>query len=612
MRITITKDLFNRNPALFKQVGVEKDEFSWNHKQNVDLSECPKEKVIALRDGLKAMASANSKAKEKATLGIPNLISDCSAWLRLMDGEEVKPRSVEQFVSVLTEMIRKLPHKWVTVAHLGVQHHHFVTEVRYHPPERESPPTAGLYLAAYECGEVKERSVYFYAADIIGKTPTMALAAKDIAMETPESFEQYKVDSARYKEHRGAVGRQMICINEASDKADGNPNSRSDSWYWSKTNTYKMDVPEPSRVVIDVFREEQKADNDRRSRGRRHDISGGFWALKASTQGSDDEEEWTEEQMEAAHQTVSIPTVHNLIVFDMRRHLRLRTHIRNLEQYEYDTELGKRLVIPDDVRDLIDILLTNKGDGDSVISYKDIVGAKGGGAVILSAGAPGTGKTLTAEVYSEVMERPLYTVQASQLGISATELEDELLKVFARSQRWGAILLIDEADVYVAARGSDLIQNAIVGVFLRTLEYYQGVLFMTTNRSDLVDDAIASRCIARFDYKTPSQEDQARLWAILAETAGIEIKDNTIAKIVEAHPGLSGRDIKNLLKLANLVSKKRGKSISSKMITFVKKFKPTSSSSGEMSEVGKSLDELLVALSRARHDLGGNNVGGED
>jgi AAA+ superfamily predicted ATPase len=195
---------------------------------------------------------------------------------------------------------------------------------------------------------------------------------------------------------------------------------------------------------------------------------------------------------------------------------------------------------------------------------------------VLCTGAPGLGKTLTAEIYSEVAQRPLYTVQASQLGVEPEQLEDNLLKCFARADRWKAILLLDEADVYIHPRGDDLHQNAIVGVFLRTLEYYRGVMFMTTNRPDLVDDAIASRCIARIDYALPTAEAQQRIWQIQAEQNGATISPKMLQRIVAQNPACSGRDIKNLVKLALLVGEAKGqRDITDDMIKFVKRFKPT-------------------------------------
>ena len=196
---------------------------------------------------------------------------------------------------------------------------------------------------------------------------------------------------------------------------------------------------------------------------------------------------------------------------------------------------------------------------------------------IILLGPPGTGKTLTAEVYAEVMARPLYSVQTSQLGTDPNKLEDELLKTFTRSQRWNAILLLDEADVYVHTRGNSLKQNAIVGVFLRVLEYYHGVMFLATNRGQDVDDAIASRCIARIEYTIPSKEDQRKIWSVMNEVMGAKLTPEVMDKIVANHPFLSGRDIKNLLKLGKLVSEAQKKEISADVIDFVKRFKPTRS-----------------------------------
>ena len=169
-------------------------------------------------------------------------------------------------------------------------------------------------------------------------------------------------------------------------------------------------------------------------------------------------------------------------------------------------------------------------------------------------------------------------MQASQLGLGAEELEKNILIAFARAQRWNAILLIDEADVYVSARGSDLVQNAIVGVFLRVMEYYDGVLFLTTNRADLIDDAIASRCVAKIEFRPPEPEGQIKLWQVLSEVMGMTAMPADIAAIVKAHPKLTGRDIKNLLKLLKLVTPPGVASspVTLQRVNFVKAFKPTS------------------------------------
>jgi SpoVK/Ycf46/Vps4 family AAA+-type ATPase len=55
-------------------------------------------------------------------------------------------------------------------------------------------------------------------------------------------------------------------------------------------------------------------------------------------------------------------------------------------------------------------------------------------------------------------------------------------------------MLIDEADIFLEKRSTeDIERNAVVGTFLRLLEYYDGVLFLTTNRVHNFDEAFYSR-----------------------------------------------------------------------------------------------------------------------
>ncbi len=179
---------------------------------------------------------------------------------------------------------------------------------------------------------------------------------------------------------------------------------------------------------------------------------------------------------------------------------------------------------------------------------EDIVEGKSGGTTILCKGAPGLGKTLTAEVYSEVVGKPLYRVHSGQLGITAASVEQNLSQILRRAARWDAILLLDEADVYIRCRDNDLQHNAIVAEFLRTLEYFNGLLFMTTNRIQDVDDAILSRCIATIQYETPSKEDAVRLWKSLTSQFNIDLSDDLIDSLTNTYAKSSGRDIKELLK----------------------------------------------------------------
>ncbi|KAI8951156.1 P-loop containing nucleoside triphosphate hydrolase protein [Xylaria longipes] len=124
----------------------------------------------------------------------------------------------------------------------------------------------------------------------------------------------------------------------------------------------------------------------------------------------------------------------------------------------------------------------------------DVVRGKGMGLIILLHGVPGVGKTSTAECVADLFRRPLFQITSGDLGTTAKEVEDALEENFSLASRWNSILLIDEADVFLAERTKeDFVRNSLVAVFLRMTEYYAGVLFLTTNRVGVSDEAFASR-----------------------------------------------------------------------------------------------------------------------
>lgn len=231
--------------------------------------------------------------------------------------------------------------------------------------------------------------------------------------------------------------------------------------------------------------------------------------------------------------------------FDLRRHEFYWVHGDNLELYQYDKSLRDKLVLPDTHRDLLDVLTTDLG-----AFVSDIVEGKAAGNIILCKGIPGVGKTLTAEVYAELIEAPLYSIHSGTLGTNAKSINERLQNVFYYARRWNAVLLLDEADVFVLSRGDNLEQNAIVAEFLRVLEYFEGLMFLTTNRSDNIDDAIISRCAAIIGYEVPEPQHAAAIWKVMAKQFEVDLKPELIEQLLKLFPSIAPRDIKMLLRLA--------------------------------------------------------------
>lgn len=567
MKIKLAAPFAEEHKKALTALGIDIEKArSWKTKMvEVDLALLRRDKIqklLVLVEGL---------AKPRSALSI--VVRDIKTWIQATTSGGSKPRNCEQLAAFMAEELRRVPgHRLYQKDENGNWFAYYVEHVHYRPPTQHSGASATVSLAYEELGVTHKESIHYDQSDC-GIVPLELLGKKGYFVETDERRAEYLETKKRFLSIVGEVGKQYTATGTGDDNLDGNPKFNE----YGGTQIVHLDLGgKPTRVVIDIFKE-----GDRSNANQREDkVDFAFWSKRSVN--SEDAESETEDILEGADADDELDDdfdpdaieVHEIPVhpicacFDLKRHLRIRIHVGNLTEYIYNTKLGESLVLPPDVRRLVGLLLVQKGD------FRDIIEDKGGGAPILCAGQPGIGKTLTAEVYSEVMERPLYSVQCSQLGLTPESLEAALLKSFRRAQRWNAILLLDEADVYVRARGDDLKQNAIVGVFLRVIEYYGGVLFLTTNRSDKVDDAIISRCIARIDYEAPDRADQTKLWRILADTAQVTLSDKTIDEIVEAHPDLTGRDIKNLLKLGRMFSRSEKKAISVETITFARRFKP--------------------------------------
>lgn len=562
------------SPEIVEAVGVDAlepfgasaDSLRWSRTVSVDLSNHTRARAEMLRKLLTAHAGVR---------GVSSRIADITRWLEVLDGKgTTRCRRLSDFAPMLKQYLKTAPRHWVYERreHSDMYQPYYVENITYTPPQKRDgviiPGFVRMSLCWEELGRYHTAYQTFYREDVVDLVPARALMIAGYIIESPELAAAYRANCDRYVAIHKRVGLQFTAVGV------GEPDTDRDSHWWRRVSNVQLERDgEPARVVVDILTESDKADE---KRGRTP--SGHFWDVDGCDYDGDDDDDdkdikpgdEDDPDEREARTTVSVPLAPSLMCFDLRRHIRLKIYVDQMTEYKYRTDLATKLILPNEVRSLVDMLVSHRG------GFRDIVGGKGGGAIILCAGKPGTGKTLTSEVYSEAMQRPLYSVQCSQLGTDPEELEKELLKVFARAVRWNAILLLDECDVYVAARGTDLKQNAIVGVFLRVLEYYGGIMFLTTNRADLVDDAIASRCLARIDYAIPSKNDQERIWRTLADVAGIKLGAAEIQRIVARFPGLSGRDIKNLLKLAVMVTAVDGAAINVQTIEFVRQFKPTS------------------------------------
>lgn len=570
MEVKISRTLAERlGEDKLRQLGKElRDRF--HEEYTVNLADLTKVQVDKLREWLEDEAFMNVR-------GPKVIIRDIDNWKKaIQDAGPLKARTLQQFSSIVTQYLLQIPgHRLYERLDIeGLAYIAFyVNDVTFHAAIMHSnhrqPAYVEITLLHIELGGRRSTTISLHAEDVQGKTASEVLVRQGYFPETPELREAYLDETSRFMSIAENVGQQFLAVGFGTDDLDGNENTIGRAWATYGRNRMPMVRDDrPSKVVMDVYFE---SDKERRNQhGASVDLR--FWDRKSPKMADpmDEEDDVLKDTDVSIEEPVEVPVHPFCATFDLRRHTRMKIHINYLTEYVYDQSIGDSLILPDVTKNLVATLIEQ-----NKVNFTDIIEGKGAGVCVLLTGVPGVGKTLTAEVFAEASGKPLYSIQAAQLGIDAARLEQNLTRFLARGSRWGAVILIDEADVYIRERDRNMDHNAIVAAFLRILEYQTSVLFMTTNLPDQVDDAIASRCVARIDYDVPDLDQQERIWKVLNKANETGLCDEDITLIALKHDTLTGRDIKQLLKLASLVAQKRDEAITPETIDFVSQFRPT-------------------------------------
>ncbi|KAF2207020.1 hypothetical protein CERZMDRAFT_115477 [Cercospora zeae-maydis SCOH1-5] len=281
-----------------------------------------------------------------------------------------------------------------------------------------------------------------------------------------------------------------------------------------------------------------------------------------------DKRTYTEEQL-----LLTSPVV---LGFAFSEKLWLEFSLSGVQEIVWNDDAYDSLVLPNDKKSTVRALVeSHKFHPAQAID--DVIQGKGKGLVFVLHGPPGTGKTLTAESVSEALRSPLYIVSAGELGTDPARLEQELQKILDIAHSWGALLLLDEADVFLEKREvHDIHRNALVSIFLRLLEYFQGILFLTTNRVETFDDAFQSRIHVALRYDELTPKARKEIWKNFIERVRKqgelneqkETKDVVgVDKFSEedfvtlSRHRLNGRQIKNMARTAQALAINEGQKL---------------------------------------------------
>ena len=178
------------------------------------------------------------------------------------------------------------------------------------------------------------------------------------------------------------------------------------------------------------------------------------------------------------------------------------------------------LVLPDRVLSQLRHLESYLAEQETVMQRwgAQAVRPRGYGLKVLFSGAPGTGKTMCAEVLAGSLGLDLFKVDLSAVVSRwVGETEKNLREIFDAAEGGGSVVLFDEADALFGARGDvkqaqDRFANQEVSFLLQRLEVFEGCAILTTNLQENIDQAFLRRFGAVVEFPLPSVTERQHLW----------------------------------------------------------------------------------------------------
>ncbi len=147
---------------------------------------------------------------------------------------------------------------------------------------------------------------------------------------------------------------------------------------------------------------------------------------------------------------------------------------------------------------------------------------RGRGLSALYSGAPGTGKTMAAEIIAGDLGFDLYEVDlANVVSKYIGETEKNLSKIFDAAEATSALLFFDEADALFGKRSEvkdahDRYANIELSYLLQRIESYEGLVILATNLRRNVDEAFLRRLSYVVEFPFPEVAERRRIWQVAA------------------------------------------------------------------------------------------------
>ncbi len=220
------------------------------------------------------------------------------------------------------------------------------------------------------------------------------------------------------------------------------------------------------------------------------------------------------------------------------------------------------LVLDPFTREQLDELIAWLSFGDTLLTDWDLGRKLMPGYRCLFHGPPGTGKSLTAALLSQISKRRVYRIDLSMvISKYIGDTEKNLEKVFTQAEERDWILFFDEADALFGKRtqvsdSHDRFANQETSYLLQRVEVFPGVVILSSNLRSNIDEAFSRRFQSIIHFPMPDKNLRKQLWAGSFSPRSTLAADIDLDEIAAKYE-LSGGAIMNVIRFCSLMAMKR-------------------------------------------------------
>lgn len=190
--------------------------------------------------------------------------------------------------------------------------------------------------------------------------------------------------------------------------------------------------------------------------------------------------------------------------------------------------------------------------GSTLLSDWGLAGRVKPGYRVLFYGPPGTGKTMAATLLGKYTGKDVYKVDLSMVVSKFIgETEKNLANLFAIAENRDWILFFDEADALFGKRtdvrdAHDKYANQEVSYLLQRIECYNGLVILSSNFKNNIDDSFLRRFQSIIFFPLPNKEERLQLWE-KSLPARVQISEEVNLSLIAEKYEVTGANIINIV-----------------------------------------------------------------